>query len=87
VLSLPKLSPGARLLLQDVNLNSGVVPLPIPPQIQAQQVRIHGVQGVLMTDPSLLLGAVIWQNRGIIYVAAGATSDSGQLLDSANSLQ
>ena len=86
VLSLPKLSPGARLLLQDVNLDSGVVPLPIPPQIQAQQVKIHGTQGVLMTDPSLSLGAVIWQTRGIIYVAAGATSDSAQLLDSANSL-
>jgi hypothetical protein len=86
VLSLPKLSPGARLLLQDVNLTNGVVPLPIPPQIQAQQVTTHGAPGVLMTDPSLSLGAVIWQTRGIIYVTAGATSDSAQLLDSANSL-
>jgi Putative zinc-finger len=86
VLSLPKLSSEARLLLQDVNLNNGVVPLPIPPQVQAQQVTTHGAHGVLMTDPSLSLGAVIWQTRGIIYVAAGATSDSAQLLDSANSL-
>jgi hypothetical protein len=86
VLSLPKLSPGARLLLQNVNLNSGVVPLPIPPQIQAQQVKIQGVQGVLMTDSSMSLGAVIWQTHGIIYGTAGATSDSAQLLDSANSL-
>ncbi len=86
VLSLPKLSSGARLLLQNVNLNSGVVPLPIPPQIQAQQVMTHGARGVLMVDSSLSLGAVIWQTRGIIYVVAGATSDSAQLLDSANSL-
>jgi Putative zinc-finger len=86
VLSLPKLSPGARLLLQDVNLNSGVVPLPIPPQIRAQQVTTHGVQGVLMTDPSLPVGAVIWQTRGIIYVVAGATNDSAQLMSTANSL-
>ncbi len=86
VLSLPKLSPEVRLLLQDVNLNSGVVPLPIPPQIRAQQVRTHGAPGVLMVDSSLSLGAVIWQTRGIIYVVAGATSDSAQLLDSANSL-
>jgi hypothetical protein len=86
VLSLPKLSPEARLLLQDVNLNNGVVPLPIPPQIHSQQVTTHGAQGVLMTDPSLSLGAVIWQSHGIIYAAAGATSDSAQLLDSANSL-
>ena len=86
VLSLPKLSPEVRLLLQDVNLNSGVVPLPIPPQVQAQQVTTHGVPGVLMVDSSMSLGAVIWQTRGIIYVVAGATSSSTQLLDSANSL-
>ena len=86
VLSLPKLSSGARALLQDVNLSSGVVPLPIPPQVQAQQVMTHGAQGVLMTDSSLSLGAVIWQTRGIIYMVAGSTSDSTQLLDSANSL-
>jgi hypothetical protein len=86
ILSLPKLSSGARLLLQDVNLNSGVVPLPIPPQIQTQQVTTHGVQGVLMTDSSLSLGAVIWQTGGIVYVIAGATGDSTQLLASANSL-
>jgi hypothetical protein len=62
------------------------VPLPIPPQIQAQQVTTHGVQGVLMSDSSLSLGAVIWQTGGIIYMVAGATSDSTQLLASANSL-
>ena len=86
VLSLPKLTAGARVLLQNVNLSSGVVPLPIPPQIQAQQVTTHGVQGVLMTDSSLSLGAIIWQTHGIIYMVAGSTSDSGQLLNSANSL-
>ena len=86
VLSLPKLSPGARLLLQNVNLNSGVVPLPIPPQVQAQQVVTHGVQGVLMADTSLSLGAVIWQSHGIIYAVGGATSNSAQLLECANSL-
>jgi hypothetical protein len=86
-LSLPNLSSGARLLLQDVNLNSGVVPLPIPPQIQTQQVAIRGTQGVLMTDSSLSLGALVWQTHGIIYGIGGAINDSQQLLDSANSLQ
>ena len=86
-LSLPKLSSGARLLLQDVNLNNGVVPLPIPPQIQAQQVTTHGTQGVLMTDSSLSLGVIVWQTHGIIYGIGGAISNSSQLLNSANSLQ
>ncbi len=85
-LSLPNLSSGVRLLLQDVNLNNGVVPLPIPPQIQAQQVEVHGTQGVLLTDSSLSLGGVIWQTHGIIYGIGATTSDSAQLLDSANSL-
>ncbi len=86
-LSLPNLSSGVRLLLQDVNLNSGVVPLPIPPQVQTQQVAIHGTQGVLMTDSSLTLGALVWQTHGIIYGIGGTISDNAQLLDSANSLQ
>jgi hypothetical protein len=86
ILSLPKLLPGARMLLQDVNLSTGVVPLPIPPQVQAQQVTTHGTQGVLMMDPSLSLGAVLWQTGGIVYMVACATSDRTQLMDSANSL-
>jgi hypothetical protein len=86
VLSLPKLSPGARLLLQDVNLSTGVVPLPIPAQLQAQQVTTHNARGVLVADPSLSLGAVIWQTGGVVYMVAGATSNSTQLMDSANSL-
>ncbi|HET9919731.1 MAG TPA: zf-HC2 domain-containing protein [Ktedonobacteraceae bacterium] len=86
VLSPPKLSSGVRLLLQEVNLDSGVVPLPIPPQVNAQQVTVHGTSGVLMADSSMSLGAVIWQTRGIIYVAAGATSNSAEILGSANSL-
>ena len=86
VVSLPKLSPEISLLLRDVNLDSGVVPLPIPPQIQAQQVTIKGAPGVLMADSSLAVGAAIWQTHGIIYVVAGASSSDTQLLDIANSL-
>ena len=87
ILSLPNLTPDARVLLQDVNLSTGMVPLPIPPQVQAQPVTTHGVKGVLMTDTSLSLGAVLWQKGGIVYMVAGATSDRTQLLKSANSLQ
>jgi hypothetical protein len=86
LLSLPRLSAGVRALLQDLNLTTGVVPLPIPPQVKAQQVTTHGVQGVMMVDSSLSLGAVIWQTGGIVYALGGAISDSTQLMDSANSL-
>ncbi len=87
VLSLPNLSPDARTLLRDVNLTNGVVPLPIPPQVQAQQVTTHRVKGVLMIDTSLSLGAVLWQTGGIVYMVAGAANDRAQLLASANSLR
>jgi hypothetical protein len=87
MLSLPNLSSSVRLLLQNVNLKTGVVPLPIPQQVQAQQVTTHGVQGELMTDSSMSLGGVIWQKDGIIYMIAGTTSDSTQLMESANSLR
>jgi hypothetical protein len=50
-------------------------------------VAIHGTQGVLMTDSSLSMGALVWQMHGIIYGIGGTISDSGQLLESANSLQ
>ncbi len=86
LLSLPKLAPSVRVLLQDVNLTTGVVPLPIPAQLQAQSVTTHGVSGVLIVDSSLSLGAVLWQTGGIVYVVAGATSSGTQLMDSANSL-
>lgn len=86
VLSLPKLSPGERALLQDINLDNGVVPLPIPPQVNAQQVTVQSAQGVLMTDSSMSLGAVVWQTHGIIYVAAGATSNGAEIMNCANSL-
>ena len=86
VLSLPKLAPEVRLLLQDVNLDTGTVPLPIPSQVQSQQVTVHGVSGNLMQDSSMSLGVVLWQSQGIIYAVAGATSNSTQLLNTANSL-
>ncbi len=87
ILSLPKLSRSVRLLLQDVNLSTGVVPLPIPSQVQAEKVTTHGVQGVLMVDSSLSLGAILWQKDGIIYLVAGDTSDKTEIKASANSLQ
>ncbi len=85
VMSLPKLSPEVRLLIQNINLQSGVIPLPIPPQVQAQRVTVQGTSGLLMTDAALTLGGVLWQKNGIIYAIAGEVSDGTQLLACANS--
>jgi hypothetical protein len=86
VLSLPGLSPETQALLKDVDLNSGTVPLPIPPEVHAQPVTTHGASGVLMVDSSMKLGAVLWQTHGIIYMIASTTGSGAELLDTANSL-
>lgn len=87
LLSLPKQSSQMRTLLQDIDLNSGTVPLPIPSEVNAQQVTTHGASGILLADNSMSLAMVLWQTQGIIYVVAAATNDSTQLLDTANSLR
>lgn len=86
LLSLPKQSAQMRNLLQQIDLNTGTVPLPIPSEVNAQQVTTHGTSGILLADNSMSLAAVLWQTQGIIYVVASATNNSSQLLDAANSL-
>ena len=86
-ISLPNQSSQMRSLLQNIDLNTGTVPLPIPPQVNAQQVTAHGAPGVLLTDNSLGVGAVLWQTGGVIYIVAGMTGNTSGLMDAANSLQ
>lgn len=84
-LSEPKLSANERAILEKLDLQKGIVPLPLPSQVQSQQVTINGVSGVLLADNSLKVGAALWQTNGIIYMTA--TTASGQeILDIANSI-
>lgn len=87
LLSLPKQSSQMRTLLQQIDLNSGTVPLPIPSGINTQQVTTHGTSGILLTDNSMSFTVVLWQTQGIVYAVAAATNNSSQLLDTANSLR
>ncbi len=86
-ISLPNQSSQMRSLLQNIDLNTGTVPLPIPPQVDAQQVTAHGAPAVLLTDNSLGAGALLWQKGGVIYIVAGLTGNTSALIDAANSLQ
>lgn len=86
-ISLPDQSNEVRMLLQHVDIQNGIVPLPIPPQLHAQQVTAHGSSAVLVNEQSLKLGAVLWQSHGIIYLLAAQTGNSNELLETANSLQ
>ena len=86
-ISLPNESSQMRELLQNIDLTTGTVPLPIQPQIDARQITAHGASAVLLTDNSVGAGAVLWQTGGVIYVVAGETNNTTELIDTANSLQ
>lgn len=85
LLSLPKLAPEIRAMLQQLDLQNGVVPLPIPPEIATQQVSVHGAPGVVLVDDSLKVGGLIWQAHGIIYMIATTSTSTTDLLATANS--
>jgi hypothetical protein len=96
-LSIPGLPPQLVTQLKQIDLNSGVVPLPIPSGIDSQSIAVQNTQGLLLTSnisttiPQLKKfpagSAVVWQTRGIIYAVGGTISDTIQLVKTANSLQ
>ncbi len=96
-LSLPGLPPQLVAQLRQIDLNSGVVPLPIPSGIDSQSITVHGTTGLLLTSNISTTieqlkkfpagSAVVWQTHGIIYAVGGTVSDTNQLLNSANSLR
>lgn len=85
LLSLPRLAPELHSMLQQLDLEKGIVPLPVPREVAAQQITVHGAPGVVLVDNSLKVGGLIWQEHGIIYLIASVTTSSMDLLDTANS--
>jgi hypothetical protein len=95
-LSLPGLPAQLVAQLKQIDLNSGVVPLPIPTGVNSQSITVHGTTGLLLTSNISTTieqlkkfpagSAVVWQTHGIIYALGGTISDTNQLLNSANSL-
>jgi len=95
-LSIPGLPPQFVTQLKQIDLNSGVVPLPIPSGVDSQSIAVHGTQGLLLTKnisttiPNLKKfpagSAIVWQSHGIIYAVGGTISNTNMLLNSANSL-
>lgn len=79
LLSLPRLVPEMRAILQQLDLEKGIVPLPIPREVAAQQITVHGAPGVVLVDSSLKVGGLVWQARGIIYMIATVSTSSADL--------
>jgi hypothetical protein len=85
LLLLPKLSPDIHNLIAHTDVKSGVVPVPIPNEADAQQVTVNGVPGL-----SLAYGNghfVIWQKQGVVYLITGYGISNDQLLSTANSFR
>lgn len=97
MLSLPGLPPQLVKQLQQIDLNSGVVPLPVPVGVDTQSITVHGTSGLLLTkNVSTTIqqikkfpvgSAVVWQMHGIIYALGGTVTNTRLLLRSANSLR
>jgi hypothetical protein len=86
MLSLPHLPVPIRELLSHVDVQSGTVPVPMPPQADSQHVTVRGAQGVLMSDQSLGESILRWQTHNMVYVITAHDSNRAQLLAAANSL-
>ncbi|HVB21491.1 MAG TPA: zf-HC2 domain-containing protein [Ktedonobacteraceae bacterium] len=87
LLSLPNIPPSLASQLKSIDINSGTIPIPLPPQVTAQHVTIHGVPGLLLADNTPIGGAVVWQTHGMIYAVGGAVGNATQLMETANSLR
>jgi hypothetical protein len=97
LLSLPGLPSQLVVQLKQIDLNSGVVPLPVPSGIESRSITVHGTSGLLLTSnisttiehiKKFPVGSmVVWQVHDIIYALGGTVSNTDQLLMSANSLR
>ncbi len=85
LLSLPKLPQDARTLLEHADVNTGIVPVPIPPQLSYQQITVKGSSALLITYNRANLLA--WQDHGVVYLLGLFGGDTTQLIESARSLQ
>jgi len=87
LLSLPGLPPQLVAQLRQIDLSTGTVPVPIPPEVSAQHVTVQGAAGLLLADNTPIGGAVLWQSHGMVYALGGAVGNATQLLNAANSLR
>ena len=64
MLSLPNLPPQLVAQLRQIDLNSGTIPIPVPPQLTAQRITVHGSPGLLLADSTPILQGALWPRIG-----------------------
>jgi hypothetical protein len=85
LLSLPKLPNDLRHILQQFDVKSGTVPIPVPTNVNAQSVKVQGVSGLELSDSNLDM--LMWQTQSTVYVIGMSSGNQAQLLNTANSFR
>ena len=62
------------------------LPVPIPPGMSAQQVKIGGAPAVLVTEPTAAASGVVWENQDGVVHGVGGLLDSGDILSVARQI-
>ena len=80
LLSRPGLPRGLAQELRMLGSPGTTLPVPIPPGMSAQQLKIDGAPAVLVTVPSRVASGVIWESRDGVVHGVGGLLDSGDVL-------
>ncbi len=86
LLAQPGLSPAVRSAIASIDNPTGNLPIPIPAQVNAHQVKVGGAKATAFGDNTGLGSAVIWIRGGRVYAVAGTVAED-QVLAVANSLR
>lgn len=84
LLALPKLPAETRALLQKVDINSGVVPVPLPTGASSAQVTVKGSPALLITLSNK--SGIIWEAQNVVYIILSDNASGQRIQASANSL-
>lgn len=86
LLSMPNVPPDLAAQIRAIGDPATTVPVPIPvDKMNAQQVQVHGANGLLVGDNTGLGAFVLWQQRGEVYAVGGPYAAS-EVMQVANSL-
>jgi hypothetical protein len=86
VLSRPGLPRGLAQELRLLGNPGTTLPVPVPSGMSAQQLKIGGAAGVLVTAPSGVASGVIWESRDGVVHGVGGLLDSQDVLSVARQI-
>jgi hypothetical protein len=86
LLSRPGLPSGLAQELRLLGNPGTTLPVPVPPGMSAQQLKIGGASAVLLTEPADAASGVIWESQDGVVHGVGGLLDSGDVLSVARQI-